>query len=234
VLSGAPVDKYEGNLFLDKLMGAEIESVSANEYEQQKTELMERKRQEMEQRGLRPYVIPAGASNGVGAFGYYTAFEEIMQQEKELSLHFDCIVVATGSCGTYAGLFLAKTILRSDTKLYGISVSDSAQNCGTKIRKIVDESAHYLHTDLDYSAENINIIDGYVGKGYGLSKQEEITFITDFARKEGIILDPVYTGKAMYGLASEIEKGSFDTFRNILFIHTGGIFDIFAFKELFE
>ncbi len=92
----------------------------------------------------------------------------------------------------------------------------------------------YINIDLELSKDEIRIIDGYVGKGYALSREEEINFIKEFAKLEGIILDPVYTGKAMYGLSEEIKNGNFKNDENILFIHTGGAFGIFPQKELFK
>ena len=88
--------------------------------------------------------------------------------------------------------------------------------------------------DIQFDRSEINIIDGYVGRGYALSTPVELNFINEFAKLEGIILDPVYTGKGMYGLTEEIKKGKFHDFKNILFIHTGGLFGLFPQKNLFE
>ncbi|HVN98387.1 MAG TPA: D-cysteine desulfhydrase family protein [Syntrophorhabdaceae bacterium] len=234
VLRGDPVSEYDGNLLLDKLLGAEIRFVAPAEYNLRIGGIMKDIKKEMEIKGLKPYVIPSGASNGIGALGYYAAFQEIVNQENAMELHFDCIVVALGSAGTYSGLFLARNVLKDDRTILGISVSDNAAGCKKRIEEILHESTAYLNVGIPYSPDDIKVIDEYVGEGYGLCSRDELRFIADFASTEGIILDPVYTGKAMHGLMTEIKKGSLNVYRNILFIHTGGIFDIFPYKKLFE
>ena len=104
------------------------------------------------------------------------------------------------------------------------------------MEEIIKESKEYLNEkDLKkVKSENMDIIDGYVGEGYALSTEEELNFIWDLAKKEGVILDPVYTGKAMFGLHNEIKKGSFKNSKNILFVHTGGLFGLFPKKNQFE
>jgi D-cysteine desulfhydrase len=234
VLSGDEKSEFDGNLFLDRLLGADVRFVSADDYASRRDRIMEQEADEMRRNGLNPYIIPVGASNGIGCLGYFTALQEIIGQEQEMNLHFDAIVTATGSGGTYAGLFLARTALNHDAKIYGISVGDSEAGCRSKIVKVMEEAAGYINIAPVYSIEEIHIIDRYVGMGYALSRKEELQFIHDFAGSEGIILDPVYTGKAMYGLVEEIRNGGFSDHRNVLFIHTGGIFDIFAYRKLFE
>ena len=196
-------------------------------------QVMEGVKTSMENKGFKPYIIPEGASNGIGGLGYYKAIEEIMLQEKEMKVHFDGIVIATGSGGTYSGLLLGSKILNYDTKIYGVNVCHDEKYFKGRIYEILHNSMSYMNVNLNFSKDEINIIDGYVGKGYALSSEWELEFIKELAKLEGIILDPVYTGKAMYGLTEEIKKGKFSEHENLLFIHTGGMFGIFPQKSHF-
>ena len=234
VLNGSKDTEVDGNLLLDKLLGAEIYFVSQEEYENRRMEVMKEIKTNMKNKGLKPYIIPEGASNGIGGFGYYRAIEEIMLQEKEMKVHFDGIVIATGSGGTYSGLLLGSRILNYDTKIYGVNVCHDEKYFKGRIYEILHNSMSYMNVNLNFSKDEINIIDGYVGRGYALSREEELEFIKELAKLEGIILDPVYTGKAMYGLTQEIKKGKFSEYKNLLFIHTGGIFGIFPQKSQFR
>lgn len=234
VLRGDKDSEALGNLLIDRLLGADVRFITADEYSNQRGEIMEGIKKELEQKGFRPYIIPEGASNGIGGFGYYTAMEEIMKQEEELNSCFDCIVLAVGSGGTYAGLWLANKLHGHPADIYGVNVAGNAEYFKNRIPEILDESMEYMNVNVPVSKDEINIIDGYVGRGYALSRPEELRFIRDLARLEGVILDPVYTGKAMYGLAEEIRKGTFNNYRNILFIHTGGLFGLFPQGSLFE
>ncbi|MBZ9633581.1 D-cysteine desulfhydrase family protein [Clostridium sp. FP1] len=234
VLRGDSETELDGNLFIDKLLGAEIQFITPEQYKNSKAEIMQQIKAKLEKQGFKPYIIPEGASNGIGGFGYYNAMEEIVCQEKEMGVHFDKIVLAVGSGGTHSGLLLASKILEYTGEIYGINVCDDAQHFKNEIYKILQESMKYIDVNLHISKDEIHIIDGYVGRGYALSRPEELNFVHDFAKLEGIILDPVYTGKAMYGLVEEIKKGSFKNCENILFIHTGGAFGLFPQKHLFK
>ncbi|BAH05497.1 D-cysteine desulfhydrase family protein [Clostridium kluyveri] len=234
VLNGSNDTEVDGNLLLDKLLGAEIYFVSQKEYENRRMEIMKEIKTNMENKGLKPYIIPEGASNGIGGFGYYKAVQEIMLQEREMKVHFDGIVIATGSGGTYSGLLLGSRILNYDAKIYGVNVCQNEKYFKDRIYEILHDSMKYIDVNLNFSKDEINIIDGYVGRGYALSREEELEFIKELAELEGIILDPVYTGKAMYGLTQEIKKGKFSKYKNLLFIHTGGIFGIFPQKSQFR
>ena len=234
VLRGDEETPVDGNLFLDKLLGAEVRFVTPEEYKFKRKEIMENIKLEMEGKGYRPYIIPEGASNGIGLFGYYNAMEEIMEQEKRMNIHFDGIVIATGSGGTYAGLFLASKLLNSGTKIFGVNVCDDEEYFKNKIREILIEGQNYIKENIPFSKDEINIIDGYVGEGYAISNPKGREFIYNLAKLESLILDPVYTGKAMYGLCEEIKKGHFKDYKNILFIHTGGLFGLFPQKDLFK
>jgi len=234
VLRGNENAEIDGNLFINKLLGADIKFITPEDYRNRRMEIMEELKNEMETKGFKPYIIPEGASNGIGSFGYYNAMEEIIAQEKEMGIHFDGIFIAVGSGGTHAGLLLGSKILNSSSQIYGINVCDDEEYFKNAIHEILVESNKYLDMNIDFDKSEINIIDGYVGRGYALSNPVELNFISEVAKLEGIILDPVYTGKGMYGLTEEIKKGRFQDFKNILFIHTGGLFGLFPQKDLFE
>lgn len=224
LLNGNIDMKVEGNYFFDKILGADIRLVSDYDYDNNRMDLMESIKVELEAKGKKGYILPEGASNGIGAFGYYKAIEEIRDQEKEMGIKFDAIVTTVGSGGTYAGLYYANKLLEKDSVIYGINICDSAEFFKEEVQNILKEIAGYTGREIKVENNEMDIIDGYTGKGYAKSRPEEIEFIQEFARLEGIILDPVYTGKAMYGFVEELEKGTFDNHKNILFIHTGGIY----------
>jgi D-cysteine desulfhydrase len=234
VLRGDKNTAPDGNHFLNLLLGADVRFISPEDYKNKRMEIMENIKKEFEDKGLKPYIIPEGASNGIGTFGYYVAMEEIIEQQKKMGIHFDGIVLAVGSGGTYAGLQLANKAFKNKGKIYGINVCDNEEYFVNKIYEIINESKKYYTEDISISRSDISIIDGYVGAGYAKSQPEELELISFIAKLEGLILDPVYSGKAMYGLIQEIKKGRFNGYKNILFIHTGGIFGLFPQKELFK
>lgn len=234
VLLGSGEEEIDGNCFLDKLLGANIKFVNVEDYVNKRMDIMKDIKEEMSKKGYKPYIIPMGASNGIGTFGYYKAMEEIIDQEKQMGIKFDAVVVATGSGGTYAGLFYGNKVNGDTKKVYGVNVSNDEEHFKNEISNILHESFGYTKSPVEFSKDEINIIDGYVGRGYALSTPKELEFIHQLAKLEGVILDPVYTGKAMYGLVEEIKKGKFNDCQNILFIHTGGLFGLFPQKELFS
>lgn len=224
VLKGDENTSVEGNLFFDKMLGAEIKFVTGEEYKNKRTEIMESIKDELEKKGYKPYIIPEGASNGVGSLGYVNAMEEILEQEKEMGIKFDAIAVTVGSGGTYSGLYYGNRINNNSAVVYGFNITETKEHFQRVVIKLLEEISQYTGRKIDVAMDDIDIIDGYVGRGYALSRPEEIEFLNYLAKLEGLILDPVYTGKAMYGLVEEIKKGTFDKNENILFVHTGGIF----------
>ena len=223
----------EENYLLDKILGAEITFISRKDYSNRRGEIMAEIAKEYEAKGIKAYVIPEGASDGTGNFGYIEAVQEIVAQEKELGVNFDAIVCAVGSGGTYSGLFLGAKIYAPDKKVYGFNVCDDEEYFLNVCESIASDTVKALGSDIEVKREEMNIIDGYKGLGYAISKDEELLFITELARKEGVILDPVYTGKAFYGLYHELKKGRFSEHKHILFVHTGGLFGVFPKQEQF-
>ncbi len=234
VLRGHDPDTYEGNLLLDHLLGAEVRWISSEDYRDHRMDIMHTIADEVSAKGQQAYVIPEGASSGIGAFGYFSALQEIVQQEQELGISFDAVIVAVGSGGTHGGLLLAQQLLPTSHRIIGINVCDDEDYFIKAITTVIEESAYYLDQSVTIPTEAIEIIDGYVGKGYAQSQPQELQCIKDLASLEGVILDPVYTGKAFYGLVEEIRKGTFQDLQNILFIHTGGLYGLFPHSESFE
>lgn len=228
VLRGEPEPVPGGNFLIDRLVGSCFTFISADDYRNRVGEIMTEISDQYREQGQKAFIIPEGASDALGAMGYVRAAEEIVAQLKHSGLKIDYIVSAVGSGGTLAGLLLGKKIFGLDAEIVGINVCDSAEFFNHKIRTILTTAETMFHIECNFDASDIHIIDGYVGKGYGQSTPEELAFIIEFASTEGIILDPVYTGKAMYGLFQELAKGRFEAKSSFLFIHTGGIFEIFA------
>lgn len=234
VLRSDEKPELEGNYLIDKIMGADVRIISSEDYRERRQEIMENILKELEAKGRKGYIIPEGASNGIGTFGYLACFNEILEQEKEHGIVFDTIVTAIGSGGTFAGLYLGNKLTNSGKKIVGINVCDTAEYFKERVSEILKEVKTYIpDTEFEISKDDMCIIDGYVGDGYAVSRTEELDFICDFAEAEGIVLDPVYTGKAMRGLYTEIKKGTFKDSKNILFIHTGGLFGLFSKRDQF-
>lgn len=224
VLRGNENTPVEGNLFLDRMLGAKIKFITPEEYKHDRENIMECIKKELDSQGHNAYIIPEGASNGVGSLGYVNAMEEILEQEKEMGIKFDAIVVTVGSGGTFSGLYYGNYVNNNTATVYGFNICDTSEYFKDIVLGLVKEISYYTGREIKVDREDLNIIDGYPGRGYALSSIEEVEFINYLAKLEGIILDPVYTGKAMYGLVEEIKKGTFDRHENILFIHTGGLF----------
>lgn len=234
VLRSDEKPELEGNYLIDKIMGADVRIISSEDYRERRQEIIENILKELEAKGRKGYIIPEGASNGIGTFGYLACFNEILEQEKEHGIVFDTIVTAIGSGGTFAGLYLGNKLTNSGKKIVGINVCDTAEYFKERVSEILKEVKTYIpDTEFEISKDDMCIIDGYVGDGYAVSRTEELDFICDFAEAEGIVLDPVYTGKAMRGLYTEIKKGTFKESKNILFIHTGGLFGLFSKRDQF-
>jgi D-cysteine desulfhydrase len=210
----------EANILLDKLCGAEIRFVSREEYAR-RVELFPVVAEELRKAGRKPYVIPEGGSNPIGAWGYVRAIEELRAQLPPGPV---TIVYAAGSGGTGAGIILGiKLAGLRDARAVGVNVCDDREYFVREIGQIVEGAITKWRLEVAFDRKEIEILDGYVGRGYALSRPEELSLIRDVARSEGIVLDPVYTGKAFYGMREHArELGP-----RIVFMHTGGIFGLF-------
>jgi len=223
----------EGNLWLNQLLGAKIRYIDEKAYALV-DQLMEEEAGKLRSRGKRPYVIPEGASNWLGAMGYVRAAEEMRNQFDAAALSVDRIVFACGSGGTYAGLLVGKKLFGLESRLTAINVCQSAEHFVRKICDISSETSARLGLGLSFETGEVEVLDGYVREGYAESDPEIAQLITKIARMEGIVLDTVYTGKAMYGLLDLISRSVISNKENILFLHTGGIFSLFAYRKSLE
>lgn len=224
----------EGNYFLDNLLGAEIRFCTPEEYRTSRNQIMQTIAKEKESAGERCYIVPEGASFGIGSLGYFQAMKEIVSQEEEMGIIFDTIVVATGSGGTYSGLYLANKHFALNKRVIGFAVCDDSNYFTEHINNINKEALEHLGLEIECTKDDIEINDKYVGIGYALSRPQELSLIKTVASAEGVILDPVYTGKAMFGLFNEIKEGNLKNAKNILFIHTGGLFGLFPKQQQFK
>lgn len=235
-LRSAQRQAVEGNYFLDELLGAEVRFISPEDYSQRRQEIMEKAARELVKQGRKAYLIPEGASNAIGSLGYYEAFQEILSQEKEMGLHFDTVVCALGSGGTYGGLHFANLLGNHGKKIIGIPVAADSQYFKGRIVEIWEEFSRLVGSREELKEEDMLLLDGYVGRGYALNTPEEMDFLLEISRSEGVIFDSVYTGKAFRGLVDGIEQDHelFKDSKNILFIHTGGLFGLFSKKFEFD
>jgi D-cysteine desulfhydrase/L-cysteate sulfo-lyase len=225
----------DGNLLLDNLLGAEVHILEPGENSGTIAEELATKERAA---GNTPYVVPVGGSRlggsmqePLGAMGYITAFLETHQQLRLQGMEADYVVMATGSGGTQAGLVVGAAAVGAKTKIVGISVSGSAEAIKENVANIATQTAASLDLDLAFEPDDIIVFDDYVGEGYGKLTQGTVDAIEMAAQQEGILLDPVYTGKAMSGLVGLIEEGFFQDDDLVVFIHTGGTPGIFHYGD---
>jgi len=226
LLRGTEPSSTEGNYFLDRLLGADIRFITPEQYKS-RNELMEEEAEQHRSAGRKPYVVAEGASMPVGVWGYIEAASEIAMTEKSLGVRFDSIVTAAGSGGTSAGLEIGRRLHGLNASVHTVNVCDDEDYFRNTIHTLALKTIQKYGIPLDIRAEDISILDGHAGEGYALSTDGELDFIENFARREGIVLDPVYTGKAFRGMLKELEEGRLANAKEILFIHTGGIYGLF-------
>jgi L-cysteate sulfo-lyase len=228
-LKGAPeIYNNSGNVFLNKVFGAEM--IMCPKYrvvEDYADEIIEERRRG----GENPYFIPVGGSNHLGELGYIECFREITKDQNSES--FSHIILATGSGGTHAGLIAGKTIFKSDIEVIGISIKGTKKEQEEKVFQLAINSLEYV-SGPSASKEDVIIMDDFVGPGYAEPTDGMRKALSLMATKEGILLDPVYSGKAFDGLIGLIKSNFFQPSDKVLFLHTGGSAAIPAFEWAFE
>ena len=226
----------DGNLLLGTLCGATVSVYSPKHYAQQQQALFAHWQQHYQARGAKAYAIPTGGSNGLGLWGYIDTARELQADFLANDINPELIVCATGSGGTQGGLTLGMHLLNASCQVIGMAVCDSERYFHDKIVADVAEwQTQFLPQSNDLAdALAVNTNAHYIGPGYALGYPELFETIAWLAREEGVVLDPVYTGKAFHGLCEEIKSGAFANMSDLVFIHTGGIFGLFPFKAAFS
>lgn len=225
-----------GNIFLNRMAGAELVWVTPAEYKERHNRF-ELEQERLRERGKVAYIIPEGGSNQLGSWGYVKGMEEIANDLKAIGEGDSAettVISATGSGGTTAGLLLGARMLDLNLRVTGVNVCDDKDYFVTEIGHICQGFIEDYSVDIAINSTDIDIVDGYVGRGYALSRREELKAIYDLAKLEGVVLDPVYTGKAFHGMVSEIRKNRSVFGKRIVFVHTGGLFGLFPVADKFE
>jgi D-cysteine desulfhydrase len=223
---------YNGNYFLYHLLGAENIKIVPNGADLMKE--MEEVAKEVSENGHHPYLIPVGGSNVIGATGYVACAEEILAQTFDLGINVNTVVCVSGSGGMQAGLVTGFSGNRSGVPVIGINVSRGKAEQEEKVFKLVEETSTHLGIPNSIKRDAVANFGEYVGSGYAIPTPEMVKAVKLMARTEGILLDPVYTGKAAAGLIDLIHKGHFNKEDNILFVHSGGSPALYANTALFQ
>ncbi len=221
-----------GNILLDELLGGEIVAHLPAGTDMQQA--MDEYAEQLREQGHRPYVIPGGGSNPIGALGYVGCAEELLYQSSQLRLRIDHVVHATGSTGTQAGLVAGFTATNSHVPVLGISVRAPKAKQEENVWNLASRTRELLGVAGDLPRQAVAANSDYVGDGYGLPTEGMLEALTLFARHEGILLDPVYSGKGAAGLIDLIRKGYFTRDENVVFIHTGGSAGLFGYRQVLE
>lgn len=231
VLRGEPTSLPDGNLFLDQLLGASIDTYSVRDYTGRQTQLMADLAQRYIREGRKPYVIPTGASDGVGIWGYVRAAEELADDCQRAGIVPAAVICATGSGGTQAGLTLGTSRFLPEARVIGVAVCDDKQYFLDKVAEDIQHWSALYADPINPAQFNIEVWDQYRGPSYGVADPHVVSTIQLLARSEGILLDPVYTGKAFHALLTEINAGFFNGAKDVVFLHTGGVFGLMAQRE---
>jgi D-cysteine desulfhydrase len=228
-LKGAPTAEYDGNLLLDRLLGAEVRYCTDEEWakvDQIMLEMAGRARVA----GRAPYVIPESGASVVGALGYLSCGQEIAQQIRHGAPEFDTIAITAFSGGSQAGLLMARQLAGLRAEVVSIPIAWEGERVRAYVGDVIDQARRRWGLAVTVPDE-IRLLDGYQGSGRSAVRDEDLAMVLRVARREGIVLDPVYTAKAFGGLLDRIQREPGSLGRRICFIHTGGVFSIFPFRD---
>jgi L-cysteate sulfo-lyase len=229
VLGGPNFNKYQGNLLLDILFGAEIRYLIEDDENDHLTSAMNDWAGELKSKGRKPFILPIGGSTGLGALGYVNAMQELFEQLDNKKAH---IIMAVGSCGTFAGSILGAKMFLPEARIIGISVSRTKEAIVERTKEIIIESAEILKQKINLYDIQIECYDDYFVE-YGLITKEGKNAILDCANLEGVLLDPIYTGKVIAGIIDLVQKKIIDPNITTVFLHTGGLPILFSFESEF-
>ncbi len=226
-----------GNILLDKLVGSEIVWISRPAWKQ-RNQLLAEQADKVRAAGGKPYVVPEGGSNALGSWGYVRAMHELAHDLADIAspAHPVTVVYACGSGGTGAGLVTGAKLLglaARGIRVAGVNVCDDRAYFLDAIGRICADMEARWSIGANVTADDIDMVDGHVGLGYAKSRPEELATIRDVCRSDGVVLDPVYTGKAFHGVVTELKQNPQRFGSAVAFVHTGGMFGLFPSHELF-
>ncbi|HOA71419.1 MAG: D-cysteine desulfhydrase family protein [Bacillota bacterium] len=231
ILQGEEPAVRQGNLLYNTILGVNIHFVPEDgDMNQAAQDLVA----ELKEQGRKPYLIPVGGSTPLGALGYVESTMEVIEQAKELGVSFGHAFLATGSAGTQAGAEVASRELYPAMKIHGVSVSRDSEPQKKSVAEMTNRVYALLGIEKTVTPDDIIVHDEYYGEKYAVPTQAGNDAIRLVAQTEAILLDPVYTGKAMSGMLDLLRKGQLDDAEAVLFFHTGGYPAVFAFAEYFQ
>ena len=221
-----------GNNFLFHLMG--VKSITVVPGGSNMMDEMQKVASGLKAEGKTPYIIPGGASNTIGATGYVACAQETLQQLFDMGLKIDHMVVPSGSAGTHAGIVVGMQGTNAGIPVSGINVSRTKADQEALVYKLVEATAERVGVAAPIAKDAVECFDGYVGPGYSLPTESMVEAVKLLASTEAILLDPVYSGKAMAGMIDLVRKGHFADGSNVLFLHTGGSPALYAYQDNFR
>jgi D-cysteine desulfhydrase len=228
-VKGQRPQTYDGNLLLGRLLGADIRYVSDAEFGRPE-ELLERLGGQVRAAGGRPYLIPESGSNEVGALGYLECAVELAGQIDHGAPRFDTVAISAFSGGSQAGLLMGKQLAGLPGEIVGVPIALPADSVRNYIVRTIDKAIQRFGFAIEVP-KSIHLLDGFQGAGRAGVSEEELAGLAKLAREEGIVLDPVYTGKAFLGLLDTLRRDPRALGQRVCFIHTGGIFSLFPYRE---
>lgn len=230
-VKGSYKPEGSGNNFLFQLLG--VKSLRVVPAGSDMMAEMQKVADGLKAEGRKPYIVPGGASNAIGALGYVSCAEEILGQLNDMRLPVDHVVVPSGSAGTHAGMVVGMYGMNANIPVSGVNVSRKKPVQEEIVFKLASEVARKLGLSSDVPRDQVVCYDEYVGPGYSLPTESMVEAVNLFARTEGVLLDPVYSGKAAAGLIDLVRKGAFGKGTNVLFLHTGGSPALYAYLDTF-
>lgn len=229
LLRGVTPSGYDGNLLLDNISGAHLHFITPDLYYADLPGELNRIADKVIHNGGVPYIIPEGGSNPIGAWGYVEAIRELKAQCDELGITPQRMVCATGSGGTHAGLLAGVKLINWDIEVWSVAVCYNRADTVRRIHDILANMTQDFHLPFTCSPSEILVWDNYIGEGYALPDRDTIAVITEAARLQGLLFDPVYTGKSLRGVRNEIK--SHRAPGTTILWHTGGVFGLFPFRH---
>ncbi|MGH7355828.1 MAG: D-cysteine desulfhydrase family protein [Candidatus Rokuibacteriota bacterium] len=227
-LTGPAPDEYDGNLLLDRLLGADVHYVADGDWERVDV-IMQELAVEERRRGRTPYVIPESGATVVGALGYLACGQELAQQIRHGAPDFDTVVITAFSGGSQAGLLMARQLAGLRADIVSVPIAWEAARVRAYVTSVFAEARRRFDLAVETPPE-VHLIDGYQGDGRARVGREELEIVLRVARLEGLVLDPVYTAKAFHGLLDTLRQDRRALGARVCFIHTGGVFSVFPFR----